>query len=123
VAAVVPEEQIEKENYVVSPRAIGSRARAARSTDRGLQQRRDGALDSTQADGYGALGRTQADRHAALAAGHYASRAADHQAAGRYASRAAGHHARSPANPIPQGNGGDQDSDNNGGPSDGDGNI
>jgi len=27
------------------------------------------------------------------------------------------------ANPIPQGNGGDQDSDNNGGPSDGDGNI
>ena len=31
-------------------------------------------------------------------------------------------HARS-ANPIPQGNGGDQDADNNGGPSDGDGNI
>jgi hypothetical protein len=29
----------------------------------------------------------------------------------------------SPANPIPQGNGGDQDADNNGGPSDGDGNI
>ena len=29
----------------------------------------------------------------------------------------------SPSNPIPQGNGGDQDSDNNGGPSDGDGNI
>jgi hypothetical protein len=28
-----------------------------------------------------------------------------------------------PANPIPQGNGGDQDTDNNGGPSDGDGNI
>jgi hypothetical protein len=28
-----------------------------------------------------------------------------------------------PANPIPQGNGGDQDADNNGGPSDGDGNI
>jgi hypothetical protein len=28
-----------------------------------------------------------------------------------------------PANPIPQGNGGDQDSDNNGGPSDGDGNV
>jgi hypothetical protein len=27
------------------------------------------------------------------------------------------------ANPIPQGNGGDQDADNNGGPSDGDGNI
>lgn len=27
------------------------------------------------------------------------------------------------ANPIPQSNGGDQDSDNNGGPSDGDGNI
>ena len=27
------------------------------------------------------------------------------------------------ANPIPQGNGGDQDVDNNGGPSDGDGNI
>ena len=27
------------------------------------------------------------------------------------------------ANPIPQGNGGDQDTDNNGGPSDGDGNI
>jgi hypothetical protein len=26
-------------------------------------------------------------------------------------------------NPIPQGNGGDQDADNNGGPSDGDGNI
>ena len=28
-----------------------------------------------------------------------------------------------PANPIPQGNGGDQDADNNGGPSDGDGNL
>jgi hypothetical protein len=28
-----------------------------------------------------------------------------------------------PVNPIPQGNGGDQDADNNGGPSDGDGNI
>ena len=28
-----------------------------------------------------------------------------------------------PANPIPQGNGGDQDADNNGGPSDGDGDI
>ena len=28
-----------------------------------------------------------------------------------------------PANPIPQGNGGDQDGDNNGGPSDGDGTI
>jgi len=27
------------------------------------------------------------------------------------------------ANPIPQGNSGDQDADNNGGPSDGDGNI
>jgi hypothetical protein len=27
------------------------------------------------------------------------------------------------ANPIPQGNGGDQNADNNGGPSDGDGNI
>ena len=27
------------------------------------------------------------------------------------------------ANPIPQGNAGDQDADNNGGPSDGDGNI
>jgi hypothetical protein len=27
------------------------------------------------------------------------------------------------ANPIPQGNGGDQDADNNGGPSEGDGNI
>ena len=27
------------------------------------------------------------------------------------------------ANPIPQGNGGDHDADNNGGPSDGDGNI
>ena len=27
------------------------------------------------------------------------------------------------ANPIPQGNGGDQDADNNGGPTDGDGNI
>ena len=29
----------------------------------------------------------------------------------------------SPSNPIPQGNSGDQDADNNGGPSDGDGNI
>jgi hypothetical protein len=28
-----------------------------------------------------------------------------------------------PSNPIPQGNGGDQDGDNNGGPSDGDGTI
>ena len=28
-----------------------------------------------------------------------------------------------PANAIPQGNGGDHDADNNGGPSDGDGNI
>jgi hypothetical protein len=28
-----------------------------------------------------------------------------------------------PSNPIPQNNGGDQDSDNNGGPSDGDGNL
>lgn len=37
------------------------------------------------------------------------------------------HHAvtkpKAKANPIPQGNGGDHDSDNNGGPSDGDGNI
>ena len=35
-------------------------------------------------------------------------------------------HATAPAhsaNPIPQGNGGDGDADNNGGPSDGDGNI
>ena len=29
----------------------------------------------------------------------------------------------SPANPIPQGNGGDHDPDNNGAPSDGDGNL
>jgi hypothetical protein len=28
-----------------------------------------------------------------------------------------------PMNPIPQGNGGDQDGDNNGGPSDGDGTV
>ena len=28
-----------------------------------------------------------------------------------------------PVNPVPQGNGGDQDADNNGGPSDGDGNV
>jgi hypothetical protein len=28
-----------------------------------------------------------------------------------------------PSNPIPQGNGGDHDPDNNGGPSDGDGNL
>ena len=27
------------------------------------------------------------------------------------------------ANPVPQGNGGDQDADNNGGPADGDGNL
>jgi hypothetical protein len=37
------------------------------------------------------------------------------------------HHAATtparPANPIPQGNGGDHDPDNNGGPSDGDGNL
>ena len=36
------------------------------------------------------------------------------------------HHATTqarPANPIPQGNGGDHDADNNGGPSDGDGNL
>ena len=32
-------------------------------------------------------------------------------------------HTAHTANPIPQGNGGDQDADNNGGPSDGDGNI
>jgi hypothetical protein len=31
--------------------------------------------------------------------------------------------AAQPVNPIPQGNGGGQDADNNGGPSDGDGDI
>jgi Spy/CpxP family protein refolding chaperone len=35
------------------------------------------------------------------------------------------HHRKHPhtANPIPQHNGGDRDADNNGGPSDGDGNV
>ena len=42
---------------------------------------------------------------------------------GHDASRAPGHGASQTANPIPQGNGGDHDADNNGGPSDGDGNV
>lgn len=76
---------------------------------------------------------------AALAAGCGNAVAAQH-AAPKPASSAHQHHhagprhtvvttppappATTPAtNPIPQGNGGDQDADNNGGPSDGDGNI
>jgi len=45
------------------------------------------------------------------------SSAATHASGARHASPPAS------ASGIPQGNGGDQDSDNNGGPSDGDGNI
>ena len=41
----------------------------------------------------------------------------------RHRHRAASQPAAQPANPIPQGNGADHDADNNGGPSDGDGNI
>jgi hypothetical protein len=115
MAAVVPEEQTEKEDHVVPPRTIGSRAHAARSTDRGLQHRRDGALDRTQADGYGALDRTQADgygalgrtqagRHAALAAGHHAAgHYAGRHASGHHASRAVGHHAHSARESHPAG--------------------
>jgi len=77
---------------------------------------------------------------AALAAGCSNAVAAQHHAAPKPAASA--HHTSGPAhatvttppaqpttapaktaNPIPQGNGGDQDADNNGGPSDGDGNI
>jgi hypothetical protein len=107
--------KIEKENHVVPPRTIGGRARAARSTDRGLQHRRDGALDSTQAGGYSALDSTQAGGYSALgrthaaraachyASGHYASRAAGHRTAGHHASRAAGHQARSARESHPAG--------------------
>jgi len=77
---------------------------------------------------------------AALAAG-CGPAAAIHPAAPKPAATAHHHHSRpkhaavttppaapatapaQTANPIPQGNGGDQDADNNGGPSDGDGNI
>ena len=59
---------------------------------------------------------------AVLAAG--CGTAATHHAAPNPAAPAH-HHAGQmhAANPIPQGNAGDQDADNNGGPSDGDGNI
>jgi hypothetical protein len=77
---------------------------------------------------------------AALAAGCGNAVAARHHTAPKPAASAHQHHsgptraavttppapATAPvqtANPIPQGNGGDQDADNNGGPSDGDGNI
>ena len=55
------------------------------------------------------------------AAGHHASGAGHHASAGPAAPPATA--PAHTANPIPQGNGGDQDADNNGGPSDGDGNI
>ena len=42
---------------------------------------------------------------------------------GHYATRSAGRCARPDHQSLPQGNGGDQDADNNGGPTDGDGNI
>jgi len=60
---------------------------------------------------------------AVLAAG-CGTAAATHHAAPNPAAPAH-HHAGQmhAANPIPQGNAGDQDADNNGGPSDGDGNI
>jgi hypothetical protein len=79
---------------------------------------------------------------AALAAGCGNAVAAQHHPAPKPAATAHQHHTSGPthtavttppappatapaqtANPIPQGNGGDQDADNNGGPSDGDGNI
>ena len=79
---------------------------------------------------------------AALAAGCGNAVAAQHHPAPKPAASAHQHHKSGPmhtavttppappatapaqtANPIPQGNGGDQDADNNGGPSDGDGNI
>jgi hypothetical protein len=80
---------------------------------------------------------------AALAAGCGNAVAAQHHAAPKPAASAHQHHQSGPmhtavttppappattpaapsANPVPQGNGGDQDADNNGGPSDGDGNI
>jgi hypothetical protein len=79
---------------------------------------------------------------AALAAGCGNAVAAQHHPAPKPAATAHQHHKSGPthasvttppaqpatapaktANPIPQGNGGDQDADNNGGPSDGDGNI
>ena len=57
----------------------------------------------------------------AAAAHHHRARRVHHAAAtpAAPAATAPAQH----ANPIPQGNGGDQDADNNGGPSDGDGNI
>ena len=61
---------------------------------------------------------------AAVRPGHHA--AAGHHACRPPATTPAAPPATAPAhtaNPIPQGNGGDQDADNNGGPSDGDGNI
>jgi len=46
-----------------------------------------------------------------------------HKAASQPAAPPSSQPAAQPANPIPQGNGADHDADNNGGPSDGDGNI
>jgi hypothetical protein len=106
MAVVVLNSKIEKENHVVPPRTIGGRARTARRTDRGLQHRRDGALDSTQANGYSALGHTQANGYGALCgaqAGHHAALAAGHHASGHHASRAADHHARSARESHPAG--------------------
>jgi hypothetical protein len=62
--------------------------------------------------------------HAAAApamAHHHHARPVHHAAATPAAAPATA--PAQPANPIPQGNGGDQDADNNGGPSDGDGNL
>ena len=67
---------------------------------------------------------------AALAAG-CGTAAAAHHPASQHMSRqhrsapmhAAAHPATHAVNPIPQGNGGDHDGDNTGGPSDGDGNL
>jgi len=63
----------------------------------------------------GSSGGSNAATHASGYGG--GSSAATHASGARHASPPA------TAGGIPQGNGGDQDSDNNGGPSDGDGNI
>ena len=97
---------------------MGGRASAAGGAGRGLRHGRGGALAAAPTPAAAAHSAAPTPAAATSSPPCPAGARRGHRAA-----RAAGHRPAPPANPIPQGNGGDQDADNNGGPSDGDGNI